>query len=207
MKLAALALALVFASCAASPSRTETQSTADAESSSATSSSEMHANRVVLYVGQRRLDKDDYEPVEEQLTVGIEFSQERPGNAFGWEIGIAGSGDEAEIGPIDFSVATGEIYVGARKTFGTSRVRPYIGAGLSVIYAEARVEGGLPEQNETEDDVSAAIYAHGGLTVDLSSSFFLGLDLRGLFGSDLEFSGLSTDADYGQLAFVLGWSF
>ena len=34
-----------------------------------------------------------------------------------------------------------------------------------------------------------------------------GLDLRFLFGSDLELGNVDTDADYGQLAFFLGFAF
>lgn len=37
--------------------------------------------------------------------------------------------------------------------------------------------------------------------------FYLGFDVRSLFGSDMEFSGVSGDADYLQFAVVFGASF
>ena len=100
--------------------------------------------------------------------------------------------------------ATAELYGGIRKTFGNpnGRWHPYIGGGLSLIRAGAEI-GGF-----SENDSSPALYAHGGILLDISKSMYLGLDLRGLFGSEIDLPSFgTTDADYTQLALVLGWSF
>jgi hypothetical protein len=112
-----------------------------------------------------------------------------------------GSSDDDDIGGVDAEASTGEIYGGVRKSFGEDVVRPYVGAGLSFINAEAEL-GGVDD-----DDSSGAVYVHGGIAFAVSESFFLGIDLRFLMGSDIDIFGSDADADYGQLAFMMGFGF
>lgn len=190
MKLALCLATLLLVSCAA------VQSGAPP---AASASPAVRENHISFYLGQRNLDEDDWSPVDEQVTLGVEFSQQKPGDMVGWEVGLMGSNDKDHIAGTDVEVSTGEVYGGLRKTFGTGSFRPYIGGGLSFIHLDADVTG-----IGDDDDSSAAGYVHGGVAFALSESFFLGLDLRVLFGSDLEIAGFDTDADYGQLALVLG---
>jgi len=159
-------------------------------------------NRISLYAGQRNLDEDDWSPVDEQATVGLEYAREEPDSAVGWEVGFMGSSDDDSSGGVDFDVHTREVYAGVRKTFGEEVLRPYAGAGLSLIKAEVDVSPG-PD----DDDSSAALYMHAGLAVFATDVVSLAFDLRFLLGSDLELGGSDVDADYGQLAFVLGFGF
>ncbi len=160
-----------------------------------------YENRFSLYLGQRSLDEDDWEPVEDQLAIGFDYSHEGAGSAIGFEVGLFASGDDDEVGAVDVEGQTLELSAGIRKTFAEgSRFRPYVGAGLAVINAEVEAGG-------TDDDTSLAGYAHGGLGYQISDTFLIGVDLRLLFGSDLEIAGVDTDADYGQLAVVLAVSF
>lgn len=188
-------VALTLASCAA----TRGVALQDAPASPAAST---RANRIVLYLGARGLDEDDYEPVDKQGTIGLEFVHEFADFPLGFEVGVMGSGDEDDSGGLDFEAATGEIHAGLRKTFGGEAIHPYVGAGLSVIAAEVKVSG-----SSTRDDESAAGYVHGGVSFDVAEAFFIGVDVRALFGSDLDIGGVSTDADYGQVALVLGFAF
>ena len=190
MKLALCLASLSLASCAALPSGSPVQDPSAARE-----------NRISLYLGQRNLDEDDWAPVDEQATFGLEFSQERLGSAIGWEVGLMGSADDDDVAGLDVEVTTGELYGGVRKTFGDGVVHPYVGGGLALINLKADVSG-----VGDDDDGSAAGYAHGGVAFAVSESFFLGLDLRLLFGSDVTIAGFDSDADYGQLALLLGWS-
>lgn len=195
----ALALALsLLASCASTATYGHQQ-----ESAAPTPA---HAggrdNHVSLYFGQRSLDEDDWAPLEDQTTFGIEFWRESPDNPVGFEVGIMGSSDEGDVGGFDFEVSTGELYAGVRKSFGDQAVHPYLGGGLSFINAEVELSGG-----GSDDDSSAAIYAHGGVLFDVSESMYLGLDVRTLIGSDLSIAGVSTDADYVQFAAMIGFGF
>lgn len=167
--------------------------------------------RISLLLGQRSLDEDDWAPVEDQATFAVEYSLENPGAPVGWEVGLAASKEDGDVRILNTNVdvegTTSELYGGVRKSFGEpgATVRPYVGGGLSFINAELEVS--VPGDSESADDSSIAAYAHGGLAFDVSESFFLGVDLRLLFGSDLSIEGFDTDADYTQFAFVLGFSF
>jgi hypothetical protein len=190
MKTAATILSLLLASCAAAPT-SPPQEMSGVE----------RANRVSLYLGQRNLD-NDWDPVDDQGTVGLEYSHETPGGPIGFEFGVMGSQSKEHEGGFDIKGTTGEIYGGVRKSFGSDVIRGYVGAGVSYINAKIDVES-----VGDDDDSSLAGYVHGGVTADLSTSLYLGLDLRFLFASDLTIVGESTDADYGQLALVLGFAF
>ena len=190
MKLAAFLLLAQLASCAAV-----------APAGPGPAAPPPYENRFALYLGQRSLDEDDWEPVEDQLTLGFDYSHEAAGSAIGFEVGLFASGDDEEVAGADVEGPTLELSAGIRKTFAEgSRIRPYLGAGVAVINAEAEVGG-------SDDDTSLAGYAHGGLGYQISDTFVIGVDLRVLFGSDLEIAGVDTDADYGQLALVLAVAF
>ena len=197
MKLFASVALLAFSSCMSVPS----SQSATAGSTQAAS----HEHQIKLYLGQRSLDEDDWAPVEDQVAFQLEYSHESPADAVGWEVGIGGSADDDTIdigfGPQDVTVATGEIYGGVRKSFGSGNVRPYVGGGLSFINLDAEVD------SASEDDSSLGLYLHGGVEFLLGQSFALGLDLRTLLGSEITLAGFDTDADYLQLALTVGWGF
>lgn len=165
--------------------------------------SDWRDNRLSFYLGQRNLDEDDYDPVDEQTVFGMEYARELEDSPVGFEAGLVASGDSGHLsGGVDVEGTTGEIYGGLRKSFGKGRLRPFAGVGIAYINSEVRLFGG-PDV----DDSSLAAYAHAGLAFDATQHFYFGLDLRFLFGSDLELAGIDTDADYGQLALVLGMGF
>jgi opacity protein-like surface antigen len=186
---------LLLASCAAAPAAVRPATAEGAPS-------ESKPNRIALYLGQRSFDEDDYAPVEDQFTFGLEFAQEYRDSPVGWEIGLMGSADESSVGGFDVEGSTGEIYGGVRKSFGSERIRPYVGAGVSFINSDFEVVG-----VGSDDDSSVGAYAHGGVAFEITPSFLLGLDLRGLFGTDIEIAGFQTDADYLQFAIFAGFGF
>jgi hypothetical protein len=58
----------------------------------------------------------------------------------------------------------------------------------------------------TDDDHSAAGYAHAGIGWQFEH-FQLGFDARALLGTNLEFDSEDTDLDYLQILGFIGWSF
>lgn len=160
--------------------------------------------RIALYLGQRNLDEDDYEPVDEQGMLGIEFVHEAQESVVGWEFGLAGSAaeDDDVLPGTDIEATTGEVYAGIRKSIGSAMVRPYIGGGVSYIQSELEAAG-----FGSVDDGSIAGYVHVGVSLDIVPGFFVGLDLRILVGSDLEYGPFDSDADYEQLALTIGGAF
>jgi len=153
------------------------------------------SSKIWLYLGGRSLSSD-YEPVEDHGVIGVEYSYEPVGSLVGFEAGFMGSYGEEIV----FSSSTAEFYAGVKKTFRReNKFQPYVGAGLSAI--NVRVEA----LSADADDTGFGGYAHGGGTWLLGKSLHLGVDLRGLFGTDLTIAGFDTDADYFQVALVLGW--
>lgn len=196
MKLAATILCSSLVSCAAvqSPSG----------SSSATESTEARArmSKVSAYFGLRQFD-DDFEPLEDQGTIGVGYSMEPPKWPVGWEAGFFVTAADDEVGGFDVESVTSEFYGGVRKSFGEGVARPYVGAGLSLLFAAFDAEGPVDE----DDDIGIGAYAHGGVDFQISPLFSLGFDVRGLFGTELEIYGSDLDANYWQYALVAGFSF
>lgn len=166
---------------------------------------EQRDTRLALILGQRGLDRDLWAPVEDQITVGAECVVVSKDTGLGWETAIQYSYDDATVGAVDVKSTTDELSVGGRYELVGKQVRPFVGAGLALVKAEMEVSNG--GSSASEDDVSVAGYAHAGLEIPLGERFFVGLDVRALFGSDLDLAGVSADADYVQFALTLGSSF
>jgi len=153
---------------------------------------------------------DDLDPVEDQTPIGLEYSSERPGDAFGWGIGFTWAQQDGSLtqdsGELEVDSDVYEVYAGLRRGFDTSSaVRPYLGLGLTLINVEADVSG--PAGSSTESDTATGFYLRGGLRFDVSRSFHVALDARSVFGASLDFDVEGGDADHDQLAFVVGFAF
>lgn len=156
-----------------------------------------------VLVGKRKLDEDDWSPVEDQLVMGIEVDKYDPNESFGWEIGLQHSSDDGSVLGTDVGGSMTEIYLGIRKTFATSgKLHPYLGAGLAGVRAESDVSGG-----STDDDNSAGAYAHGGVYWNIGQNVNLGFDVRALLFTDISLNGVDADSDYIQGAFTAGLAF
>lgn len=189
----------------AEPYRIEPVSFQDGGSNPANAAADAKSNRVTFYVGQRMLEEDDWAPLEDQPMLGLEFAQEKPGSAVGWEFGLMGSRDDDEVLNLDVEASTLEIYGGLRKTFGKpgAGIKPYVGGGLSVVRGRIEVGGG-----GSESDTVPAAYLHGGVLAQLKSGFFVGADLRALLGAEFETGSIpEVDGDYTQIGVLLGWAF
>src|SRR5262249_31667627 len=137
---------------------------------------------------------------------------EKPTDWIGFELGISGSNglkrDESIGGNVaDVRGRTTELSAGIRKTFSRQpgQASPYLGAGVSWIRAEFREE--FPISTVQDHDTSAGIYVHGGVDFPLGPALSLGFDLRALGGTDITLFGSNGNADYVQLALVLGVHF
>jgi len=190
---ASLPLLLPLASCAALPSSLPPLQQG-APSSKAT-----------LYYGQRELDEDDYEPVEEQEVIGVGFSFAPAGPGFGVEAAYFMGEDDDDVGGIDVESSTDELAAGVRYTFGQDRFRPYVGFGLSWIEIEAKASGG--GASVSEDDDSIGLWVAGGFDAWITRHVALGLEYRMLAGTDVELFGVDSDADYGQIAITASLGF
>ena len=163
-------------------------------------------NSYFLHLGGRALDDDAfYDPVENMGVLGFEYvrnlTHDTPAGV-GIEIGLFLAGDSDDsLGP-EITAGFLEASVGLRGRLDVGPLQFSIGAGPAFILGAADIESG-PDEN----DSSAGIYAHLGALVRIGDTFGLGLDARGLSGTDITFDGIGdTDADYGQVTIVLGFS-
>jgi len=161
--------------------------------------------RLSLLIGQRSLDEDDYEPLEDQPMFGLEFSDGGDDGLVGFEIGVSGSGDSEDLdiglgAPREVEATVGEIYLGIRKEFEGRAVNPFIAVGFSMARLDIDTEG-----FGSVDDTSYGGYVHGGLLFPITSSFSIVADVRARFGEDYVIQGISGSADF--VAVGVGLSF
>lgn len=153
---------------------------------------------VNVYGGLRELESDEASDadLDEQTVYGADLVWKTSLPFTAIEGGIFRS--EEDSGGDELT--TDEFFVGARITPWTFLISPYASAG--VTYVDSEFEGG---GNSDSDDV-VAYYLRIGAAVTLAM-FRVGLDARGLFGSDVEFNGSDTDLDGYQLTAFIGIGF
>jgi hypothetical protein len=154
------------------------------------------------FVGARQFDEDDWEPVEDQISFGLGFAMQGADAPVGFE--LADDTFLSGVGNVDVEAEVIEFSAGVHRSFAPSaRLRPQIGAGLTVISVDAKVSSG--GVSASEDDVGFGFYVHGGLGIRLGSSFEVGADLRAVVGAEVELGGTDVDADYLEASLFLGW--
>lgn len=164
-------------------------------------------SNVTMLIGQRFLDEDDWEPLDEQTVFGVEFDRYGPYDPVGFEIGFSYAEDSGNVGAVDLDSEVWEIYAGPRKTFSLAedRLHPYISAGAS--WSNAEVDGSLGNASGSVDDDAFGFYLRAGVYYTIGDGFNLGLDYRKLLGADYEDSGVKADGDFDQFSIGIGYSF
>jgi hypothetical protein len=163
---------------------------------------------VLVLLGARSLDDSTaWDQIDEPFAFGMEFASRRRGSWLGFEGGFQLAYDEATFLGVDVDDLFLELYLGGRITGDLGpegRIHPYVGVGGSLTYAEVTGEsGGL---SVSDEDSSIGLYGHAGVHVRLGGAFLLGLDARAVTGTDVSLFGVDTDADYTQIALLMGWS-
>jgi len=155
---------------------------------------------------------NDWKPVEDISMAQFEFAAVAHESGLGWEIASAGGEDDTFVSATGtrLEVSHGLLGGGLRYTWVADRVRPYIGAGAEFDFAEIEVSTGVGRI--TDDDMTAGLYVHLGVAVDIDSEgrFFAGVDGRyGGIGSEHDFDdvGLELDSNYTRVTGFFGFRF
>jgi opacity protein-like surface antigen len=163
-------------------------------------------------IGGRSLHDSDWDPIDDQVAFGFEFVREPLDAPLGYELGtqvgtstesvhVTGTGNSADVTSL-----VSEIYGGLHKTFlRDAAVQPFVGGGLTLVYAS--LDSHFHSFDTSDDDTTVGLYVHGGFETRIANNLVLGIDLRGVFGTDINLFGNSGDADYGQAAVFLGVGF
>ena len=170
---------------------------------------------VQLTVASRQLD-NVWTPVDEAMAFGLAYSYEAP--VLGYELGLQYTSEDDDsvvdlLGvsvPLSVQLDTMELYGGVRKTFFEgSAVRPYVGAGVTLIQADAEFDlGGIAADF---DDQGFGGYVRAGLLVPINDRFRIGLDARFVRGVEFDFDPAggsdSLDGDFDQFGLVFEYLF
>jgi len=188
----------------------------DPVAAQATEASPKRTGEVVLLVGQRNLDSGDWSPVEDQTAFGLEGNVRLQGQNLSFDVGLQGSTDDSvvfdpSLGDVRVTGRTGEIYAGPRYNidFENAPLSAFLGGGLTVINAWIEGEQLSTATKVDDDDWSAGGYLHAGLLVHIAEApgsvhAVLGVDLRTVFATDVTLFDVSGDADYTQIAVIVG---
>lgn len=166
--------------------------------------------RGTLELGEQQMTNEDFwRPTEEPFVIAGTFDVRQRESGFGGEIGASIAFEDSDLGSTgaDAELSIFELWGGARETlsFAQDRLHPYVGAGVTLVTVAARVTQGGYYYDE-EDDISFGLYARAGAYWSITPFFDVGLDLRSVFGTDVELAGVESDVDSTRLSLVFGWS-
>ncbi len=158
---------------------------------------------VNFFLGQKTLDKEDWDFINKQPEFGVlvDFKQQD------WPVSIAidilGSSDDGTESGVLIEGQTSEINIGVRKIWVTpgSSIKPYIGGGVALINAEIKATGFT---SISEDDNGTGIWLGGGIYWTLGQTFNIGLDLR-YSQADVTLFGETGEAGGTHAGLMLGY--
>ena len=153
--------------------------------------------------GLRMMDEDDWAPVEEPKTGGINYMGRGPGGWFHWDFSITFGDDsgtaivelDGEDVLIDASTKVWEADFGLAKIINLGVLRPYIGVGVAVVNIDAEVvlQNGA---SASEDNTTIGGYGRAGIAFQVTKSGgVIGFEARYLAGTDISIAGVDTDVD------------
>ena len=149
-------------------------------------------------IGLKTMDSNDWPDLYNHFSMGITFDIKKDSWPVSFVLDIADTGDKHKHDGMEDLGHTTELHFGIRKIFinQNSRIQPYVGGGVSSIYAEQEFE--VNNVSTEEDDSTVGIWLGAGMYYEMNPKFVLGLDVRysdgevTLFDEDLNAGGLYT---------------
>lgn len=127
-----------------------------------------------LLLGEKQLDKQDWQPHETQGSVGLLIDLRPQSSPVALAVDMFGSGDEEQVDGGKQESASAELHLGARYYLPeSSRFTPYAGAGLALVSVEQKLA-----QKEREEDGGLGWWAGVGVRYRITEHVDLGADLR-----------------------------
>ncbi len=154
-----------------------------------------------LYGNRDLDDKSFWEPLDGQDSGGVAIVHN------GVEAGFQISSDDYAYadGLITASTDIEELSVGYRWTHDAYGWRVYVGPGISLMNVSARLDVPVLGFSLSEGDDTFGIYLHAGLAVEVGKWGLIGVDVRKVSGTDIQFPTLGdTDIDYEQISLFIG---
>ena len=130
------------------------------------------------FIGGKLLNNSDWPDLDKHFAMGVIFDIKK----YSWPISIAldildTGGKHDHEGMTDLGHST-EYHLGVRKYIinQDSKIQPYIGGGVSFMYAEQEYE--VNNMTVTQDDRGVGSWFGAGMYYEINPRFVLGLDVR-----------------------------
>lgn len=136
------------------------------------------SGHITGYLGLKTMNSSDWPDIDTHFSMGPIFDIKKDS----WPISIAldlmDTGSEHEHGGLKDLAHTTEYHLGVRKVLMNqdSKIQPYIGGGVSYMYAELEYQE--ISSTRTQDDTDVGIWIGAGMYYEINPSFVLGLDVR-----------------------------
>ncbi len=130
------------------------------------------------FIGGKKLKNSDWPDLDMHFSMGVFFDIKKDSWPISIVLDLTDTGGKNKHDGLEDLGHTTEYHLGIRKIFMNqqSNIQPYIGGGVSFMYAEQELETIIT--TTTQDDSAVGSWVGAGMYYDISPSFFLGLDVR-----------------------------
>jgi opacity protein-like surface antigen len=159
--------------------------------------------RISGFIGMKAMDSGDWPDLNTHFSMGFLFDIKKDSWPISIAVDITDTGDKHKHDGMEDLAHTTEYHLGVRKFFMNrhDKIQPYIGGGISFLYAELEYE--LTSQTITEDDRGTGGWLGAGMYYEMNPKLVLGIDARysqgqvSLFNKDRNAGGFHTGVTIG----------
>ena len=155
------------------------------------------------FIGLKSMNSSDWSNLNTHFSMGVIFDIKKESWPISITLNLMDTGSEYKHDGSKDLAHTTEYHFGISKTFQShgSKIQPYIGGGVSFIYAELEYQ--TNSNTMTQDGRDVGVWLGTGMYYDINPEFLLGLDVRYshgevvLFNAERDVGGLSIGVTVG----------
>ena len=136
------------------------------------------------FVGLKIMNRSDWGDIGQHFAMGVMLDIKKDSWPISIVLDIMGTGDEQKHDGMRDLGHTTEYHFGVRKIFMNqySKIQPYIGGGVSFMYAEQEFRDEINNTTMKQDDRDVGSWVGAGMYYEINPKFVLGLDVRYSYG-------------------------
>jgi hypothetical protein len=134
------------------------------------------------YIGFKKMDNGDWPDLDNHFSMGVIFDIKKDSWPVSFVLDIMDTGGKNKHDGLEDLGHTTEYHLGIRRFFINQHpnIQPYIGGGVSFMYAEQELE--TITTTTTKDDNGVGSWVGAGMYYEINPSFVLGMDVRYSYG-------------------------
>ena len=158
------------------------------------------------YFGGKKMDSGDWPDIDNHFSMGVMFDIKKDSWPISIALDITDTGGKYKHDGLEDLGHTTEWYLGVRKIFNDQhpKIQPYIGGGVSFMYAEQELETIIT--TTTQDDSAVGGWVGAGMYYEINPRFVLGFDVRYSHGEVTLFNK-ERNAGGMHAGFIVGYQF